>query len=270
MKFFIGTVLSAALAVCVSAQAEKSWTFNKPSDWIPSPKQELAVKDGVLTATGSIRLFSNAVPVDPSKTYTISAEIRQIAGLPRNVYVGFVPLDAKGDPISCAKVSVKKGTETTLSRAVKKGDKEIWIKVNKKWDPVSSIVGRSDAIAWNVKDDYSDLPNSNIYYCGIANVETVGNEMKVTLVRPFTADVPAGTKIRCHNDGGFMYTAGEGTPGRSDFKRFEGSAKGMLEIGYTTTSWPKGTKKCHVVLLLNWGGKKEGKTEFRNVILTVK
>lgn len=270
MKFFIGTVLSAAFAVCVSAQTEKSWIADKPSDWIPLPKQVLSVNDGVLTATGSVRLFSNAYPVDSSKTYTISAEIRQTAGMPRNVYVGFVPLDAKGDPISFAKVSVKKGTETALSRSVKKGDKEIWIKVNKKWDPMSSIVGRSDVIAWNVKDDFSDLPNSNISYCGIADVETVGNEMKVTLVRPFSASVPAGTKIRCHNDGGFMYSAGYGVPGRNEFKRFEGSAKGMLEVGYSAKSWPKGTKKCHILLLLNWGGQKNGKTEFRNVKLTVK
>lgn len=270
MKFFIGAVLGAALAVSVSAQTEKSWIADKPSDWIPWPKQVLTVKDGVITASGSVRLFSNARPVDPTKTYTISAEIRQISGLPRNVYVGFVPLDAKGDPISVAKVSVNKGTETALSRPVKKGDKELWIKINKKWSSLSSVIRMSSVIAWNVKEDFSDLPNSNISYCGIKKVETVGNEMKVTLARPFTADVSAGTMIRCHNDGGFMYSAGFGVPGRNDFKRFEGSVKGILDVGYTATSWPKGTKKCHILLMLNWGGQKTGKTEFRNVKLTVK
>ena len=271
MKFFIGTALTAAVAVCVSAQSEMSWTLDKAEDWVTTPTQTLIVKDGVITASGSVRLISKrAFPVDAAKTYTIAAELRQTAGLPRNVYVGFVPLDSKGNPISFAKVSARKGTETVLTRPVKKGAKEIWIKANKKWEPVGRLVKKGDAIAWNVKEDYSDLPNSNIAFCEIVNVETVNDEMKVTMRKPIKVDLPAGTTVRCHGDGGSMYTAGYGIPGRNDFKRFEGSAKGILDFGLSSTSWPKGTKRCHIILLLNWNGQKTGQTELRNMKLTVK
>ena len=272
MKKLSVFALCAALALpAICAPAVEVRQLDKPADWITTPTKTITAKEGVLSLNGSTRLLSfRTIPVDPAKTYDLSVDIRQASGLPRRVFVGFSPLDAKGNPISCAHVSAKKGTDTILTKAVKKGDKVIWIKAQKYWNPQYDVVKRNNVIVWNTKADYSDLPNRNTCYADVVKAETVKDEMKITLSKPFSTTLPAGTAIRCHSDGGFMYTAGYGIPGKGDFKQFAGTVKGMSKVGFTYDQWPVGTKRCRILLLLNWGGKADAVIEFRNAKLTIK
>ena len=265
-KLFMALVAAASFAA-VDAEVIK---YDTPADWITTPKRELTVKDGALCVRGKTRLLSKAFWIQEGKEYVISAEIRQPSGLPRQVYVGFMPEDQKGIFVSSAKVGVKNGTQTVLTKDVAKGDKVLWIKANKKWDLKLKTVTANDAIVWNVKEDLSDLPNNNYLLAAISSVETAGGEMKVTLRKPFTVNLAAGSALRIHGDAGYMYTGGYGIPGRNDFKQFSGTVKGHSKSGFTFNQWPAGSKRGRVVLLINWNGKGSDVTEVRNVQLTVK
>lgn len=271
MKHYLtGAFLTAAL-ICSSYAQTELRSLDKPTGWISDPTIVLEENEGVLTAAGQVRLISSQTfDVDPSKTYTISVELRHVAGLPRTAYVGVFPLDEKGEFISPAQVNAKKGSDTVLTKPVKKGDKEIWIKENKLWNPVLQNIPSALAIAWDTKEDYSDLPNKNNSYNSIVSSETVNGEMKITLKSPMRKDLPAGTKVRYHFDGGYMYSAGSSVPGRSDFRQFTGSVTGMNQIGYSANVWPKGTKKFRLLILANWRGNNSTKSEIRNAKVTVK
>ena len=70
-------------------------------------------------------------------------------------YVGFKLFDKNGKEISAHFVNARVGSETTVAKPVKAGDKVMIVKANPLWK--SGFY----AVALNAKKDLSDLPNDD-------------------------------------------------------------------------------------------------------------
>ena len=154
------------------------------------------------------------------------------------------------------------GSGTKLAADVKAGDKVIRIANGEKWKKSSS-----GYVAFNAKEDYSDLPNRECV-ANITKVEQTNGAWEVTLASPVKKDYPAGTGVREHADGGYLYAITAYPKG--EWTKVSGTLSGMPAIGDCTISsqktfWPC-TAKIRPILMVNWrvAGKK---VQIRNVTL---
>ncbi len=219
-----------------------------------------------ITASGRwAKATSKPFPVDPAKKYKLSGKIRAVPGtVGENFYFGFIPLDAKGRQIASEQVNVKtKGTDTELAAPVKAGDTVVKVKDASKWDAASPWF----VIAFNTKDDYSDLPNRELAQIVEKKIEKKGDVWEVTLKKPAAKDYPAGTKVRQQRYGAtYMYTAGAAKKAPADWQEFSGVVQGIAPIGNPARQWWNGTKQAQVLLIMNFESK-DGKTEFKDIVL---
>jgi hypothetical protein len=155
------------------------------------------------------------------------------------------------------------GTESTLAREVKPGDKTILVKATPKWAKRNYQV-----VVWGAQKDLSDLPNFN-FIGYVTAMQNVGENVEVTLKAPAKAAVPAGTSVRIHSEGGYMYTGGYCMPKTDDFTRLKGKAKGRAKVGMYGGAWAPGAVKARVIMLVNWGKYKET-TQIKDVKLEIK
>ena len=137
--------------------------------------------------------------IDPDKYYVVSVWVKAVGEKPSFAYLGIKPLDDKGRYISSQHVSAHPGTITELAAPCKAGDTVIKIKDGSKWKAHKHYVA-----AFNVEADKSDLPNRNVSD-GIKSVEKKDDYYEVTLLKPLKKAYPAGTKVREHRMGGYVY-----------------------------------------------------------------
>ena len=179
---------------------------------------------------------SGLVPVDPGKSYRVSAFFKAAGDKGKlRGYLGLKYYDADKNEMNYCGVWPVLGTEATLAKAVAKGD------------PAASVAPAAwrtpppwlYAVAFDVKDDLSDLPNSSVCLWG----------------RPLPRGYPAGTRIRLHRYcdppgvGGVVvprwteysfHVSGEAGRGDPNGKNFDGK-------NYTPKFW-NGTKYVKVVV----------------------
>jgi hypothetical protein len=133
------------------------------------------------------------IGVDPAKTYKLSGFFRSGDKDKKSkamLCIRYYNSDKKEiDPWSVIPVP---DTATTLSADAKRGDKTLRV-VPKEWSRHKAMLY---AVAFNVKDDLSDLPNFNT--SPIAEVSAKGEYNEITLNEPLSQDYPAGTKVRMH------------------------------------------------------------------------
>jgi len=263
MNASLKTMIGAAAMIAAGTLAAQTIELNKTTDWVKDPA--IVEKDGTLTVTKQVMFVSaKTFDVDPNKTYTISLSGKAQDGKDKSwVLFGFNVFDKKGRTISCPTVSVVAGTETVLAADVKKGDKSILVKDASKWKSIGYYY-----ICANAKADLSDLPNYNFIAAGIDKIEKKGNDWEVFFKKPVTADYPAGTMLRLHAGGGFLYT-GSSAYLDGNWKVMTGSIKGMSKSGYASNVWPVSTAKAQIVILANWTNKKLD-TQFKDISITIK
>lgn len=234
-----------------------------------NPKNVKVVDGNILEMTGRTELRSSTVfEVDPAKTYKISGELRQTAGEATRTYVGFVTLDEKKRNISAWNFNAIPGTDTELVEELKPTDTTLKVKDASKWEKRTKY----SRIMLGVADDYSDLPNFNYIAYEITDVKKDGDVWIATLDKPAKKAAKAGTKIRLHNSGGYMYTGGShATKAGDDWKQFSGSIKGHGKYGYSAyKAWPPGTAYAQVLILANWNsGKSPDVLQLKDVKLEV-
>ena len=155
------------------------------------------------------------ITVDPAKKYKVSVKVKQLGEVPALVYIGFIPYDAKNRIIRPHYGSNNtKGSATTLTAAVAKGATSITVTDASKWKK-----GKHYFIAFNVKDDMSDIPN--FAFAGvITKIEKTGDVYTVSFKKPLGVSYPVGTKVRQHRSGGtYVYTkAGKSPKEWTDWK----------------------------------------------------
>ncbi|MBW3020918.1 hypothetical protein KY334_06485 [Candidatus Woesearchaeota archaeon] len=153
-------------------------------------------------------LQSNMVDIDTSKTYTLSGWFKSGDNQPEfsNIYFGFVPYTEDEMPILSQNVIVVPGTETTLRRDIRKEDTEIRLQ---NLEDCENWVGNNlnEWVAFDIGDDYSDLPNFNISN-KIHSVYVKNGICRINFTDGVGVDAPTGTRVREHLSGAtYLYTA---------------------------------------------------------------
>lgn len=253
-QIFVGLITAAA------AVGGEVASLNAPADFtVPS---RVSDQDGVLFFKGNnISLVSKKIiTINPAKKYRISGEFKAAKGAPAaGIIMGFVPFDKNGVRIRTAEYNTVADTMTETAAAAKAGSKTIVLKDASKWDNKVPY----NVIAFNVADDFSDLPNRNIIGIVPGGVKMRDGVWEVTLSAPLKKDVPAGTKVR-QQRGGDSYINrlhkrlnDQWSPAFGIVAGFAGKTHSSLKF------WP-GTEKVRIVITFVRGSK-ESVTEFRNI-----
>ena len=248
MKFMLGT---AALLVAGSLAAQTA-TFNQAADW----KKNKLVSDGdgaLNIASQAMLVSSKRFDIDPAKTYTLKFSVAAPEVADKKtawVLGGFALYDKAGRPITCLQSAVMPNTQTEVAVGAKKGDSVLIVTDTSKIKK-SLYYG----IVAGAKKDLSDLPNRNLIGIGIKDVAKDGESWKITLARPLVKDVKAGTSIRVHYAGGYLYTAGSKYIGKN-WVVMAGKIKGIRKGVWAGNVWPAGAAKAEFIILANWNKQK--------------
>ena len=262
--------IAAALAVTAGTGmlfGAEVLKIEKASDLLENRNLTENAAEKSITASGRhARVTSKPFPVDPAKKYKLSGKFRAAPGTTGEVfYFGFIPLDEKGRQIASEYVNVpKKGTDTELAAPARKGDTVVKVKDASTWNAATPW----GFIAFNAKEDSSDLPNSDLLPIVEKKIEKKGDVWEVTLKKPAAKDYPAGTKVRQHRSGAtYLYTAAGNKPVSADWKEFSGKVVGFSENGTPSYRWWKGTKQAKILMILNYKTKSTGTTEFKDIVV---
>ena len=195
---------------------------------------------------------ADIIPVDGTKTYQLSGWFKSAGDKAAILYFGLMPLDANKVQINAPHVNLIEGTETELAEACKAGDTVLKAKDAGKWN----LSDKTDVIAFNVQDDYKDLPNRNISPI-VTKAENKNNVWELTLDKPCGKAYPAGTKVRQHKySSSYMYSAVNDSFQSADWVQFAGQIKGTAKSGAGGTQFWPGTKYVQIVILALPGGGK--------------
>ena len=259
------TIFSALALLSAGALAAQTATFNTPADWTKKPESRtVTLTDGVLTVTGNVTMISTRkFDFDPAKTYTLKAMAKTSGTEKSMFYFGFNLYDKDGRQIDSTMTNIVSQTDTELVAPVKKGDTTIKVKDGSKWK-----VRTWSGLVYNSDPSYSDLPNRSYLACPLKAVKQEGDAWTLTFSKPLTVDLAAGTKVRQHAGGGYMY-AGKYGQLTGEWQTFTGSAKGLLKAGFNFTKFAPGTAKVSLVMLVNWGNPK-ATAEIKDISLDIK
>ena len=264
-KHVLLMALLAAAGLVSAAEIEygtpEKWsTMNSRIKYQPESKE-----DGILAVKGSYLFYSDpAVQLSPEKKYRISGSFRKGGTEPASIYFGLAFFDEKGRRFDLANSNAVKQSDTELAAEAKKGDTVFRIKNGAGWQKFQGCV-----IALNTAADYSDLPNFNLIRNPIKSVTEADGSWTVTLTKPLTADIPAGTALRLHRPGGTFYVA-INRKLRAGWLKFDSRVLSGITNGpglFNNGLFPRGTAAFRVLIIANLGLKKESTVEFKEVKL---
>jgi hypothetical protein len=180
------------------------------------------------------------IPIDLNKTYKLSAWMRTLdRQFPASAYMGLRMYDKNKHAIYINNVGVCEGTESTLLKS-KAGTTELLVALNPNWEKQKYA-----AIAFNIEDNYQDLPNFNISP-EIKKIIKEENNYKVILKTPLKKSYPAGTKIRLHLPWGVpLYSVTYGWA-PTEWKQFSATLTGEALSGAPNDKFWRGTKYVRV------------------------
>jgi hypothetical protein len=203
-------------------------------------------QNGVLTIKGKQQLFiSKAFPVDPAKTYTITATCHSANGKSAAFMPIVIQYDAAGKPIGTGRVKTINGTFTELLAPVSFGAKTLLVKDAKLW-----LKKRLLCIAFNAKEDYSDLPNNRIAWTTVVDITPKDGAYQVTLDKAIPFSAPAGGIRQHHNGPLYIYPVG-GRKTSGGWDKLSGKISGMARNDFPQNQWAQGAKTAKLGLLIN-------------------
>ena len=257
MKALSLITVGVLAAVSLSAETVK-FDLNK----IKKPKN-VTVSEDVITVTGSQTIEFGKFQFDPKAKYTLSFEIKNGSTTkPASYYAGYFCHDKKGRRIYHGNVTYNPNTFTTLTKDIKVGDKTVSIKDGSNWK-------KGCQIAFNAKADDSDLPNYT-NFGEITNIEKKDGEWVLTFRKPLKTAYPAGTAVRNHRPGGYVYAI-RSIP-TADWMKKTNATQGVNKRSKNNTImnfWP-GTATIVPMILVNWDFKRNDTvSQIRNVSLTI-
>ena len=189
----IASLIAIGCALVCAAEPVKL-APSTPKEFTDGAKLETTDGALLVRTTGSF-ISKQHVAVDKTKPGRLTLEYKLAPGAkPDPFVVSLDVLDAKGIRIVGAHIFPIKTTETELAADAKKGDKTLKIKDASQWQDIP--LKRGTMVAFNVKEDLSDLPNRTV--SGL--IESVSPEGEVTLRVPLRVGYPAGTRVRVHRD----------------------------------------------------------------------
>lgn len=246
-------VLFAAAACSLSAAEDILACYTNASWHVPSWSPFYAIDD-FLGIRGYVQIHSKrSFEIDPDAEYEISGTFRSPAKQlkVRNFECGFIMIDEEGKQIPCTSYSNHPESITTLAADVKVGDKIIKIKKAPRWT--------GKFIAFDVKEDLSDLPNPAYHYT--KRVEQDGNYI-LTLRKPMKKAYKAGTKVRCHGQNK-LWTLNRFKVAPREWKKFSGRIKGIDKKAASTNKWYPGAVRACVFIIV----PANAALEFKDIIV---
>lgn len=258
------TLATAAVLAAGTLAAADTPTFDKLSDW--SKNRGLTIsEDGVMTLKGRrIDIYSKPFPVDPTKKYRFSMEIRRTPGaVAERSFVGNWSVSASGLRMLPEQVMAAKGTESTLAADAKKGAKEVVIVRPAGWK--DNFFKLYWGLVFDAKADLSDLPNTS--YDRVMSAEADGDKLKLTLQKPLDRDHAAGTAVRCHGSGNGMYGGWSNKPAPEEWTPVSWTVSGRAASGNPVTKWWANTEKGVIRIIANYN--QPSSLEVRNVKMEV-
>ncbi|MHB9138484.1 MAG: hypothetical protein ACYC4Q_03680 [Victivallaceae bacterium] len=205
------------------------------------------------------------VPADTSGEYLLTGYLKSGNDKANQVYIGLRMLDKNKRFIDPTSVSPLAKSETELAADVKKGDTVIKVKDASTWETLSKAKRLTVAFDADDSGEYKDLPNYNYY--NVKNLENKDGVWEATLVRPATADFPAGTKLRAHFACGHYMYVYAAKKNMADWTKITGSIKPVVKTDSPGGAFWPGTKYVQVLILANWGQKDGEVLQFSNVSL---
>ncbi len=198
-KFALTFMALSSLAASLEAA---EILYDKAENWMyEGRKEKPPCNNGVFTLQGQLHFFGRElISAEPGKSYSVTAEIRnpKEEKLP-GVCIAVVFVDDKGKSIPTREYLAMPGTETELAAPAGMTDTTLTVKANPLWKKHQHW---NYVVAFGVKDDGSDLPNSKVS-TNITEFKPEGDTVKVTLSKPLYAEFPAGTKVRLHHNASF-------------------------------------------------------------------
>jgi len=189
---------------------------------------------------------SQIIAIDPLKSYKLSGWVKNTDTKKRTVYLSLMPLDANKERIKCENVNSIANTETELAEACRAEDTVIKIKDANNW---KFSENKLDLIAFNILNDYKDLPNFNISGGAVIKAEIKNTIWELTLDKACGKTYPAGTKVRQHQyASGFIYPVYQHEFNSADWKELTGEIKGMSKFGAGGNQFWAGTKYVQVII----------------------
>ena len=260
MSILVGAAALFAAGV-LSAQEVK--TFNKAADW----GKNAAVTDGedCLKVSRKAMLIGPKFKIDPNKSYTLKFSVcaQNIQGKDYSwCLAGFDVYGKNGRTISCVNVNPVPGTLTEVAADAAKGSQTLTVKDGSKFRKGSYLSLYSGA-----KADLSDLPNYNVIAIGIKDVQKKDDAWEITLRGKLISNVKAGTMIRQHSAGGYLYTAGARNV-TDKWGVMQGKVKGFSKSGWAGNKWPVGAESARFIILVNWSNKKL-ETQLKDISMTI-
>ena len=262
----------SALFIATGVNAEEKTLYDW-SDDAAVLKKEWSGKityekiDGKLCGVTTSRSYIKSkkfFPVEAGRKYTLSGDFKGLGQEKSKVYFGFMTYDKNKKYIAHYHSNVILGSDTTLVKACKKGSKSLVVKANKKWK-------KNFTVAFNVKDDFSDLPNRDVLYKIFKVTPKEDGNMLVELTKPVNKDYPEETKVRAHTSayGTYTYTAIAGSKLSSDWKSYKGTATLAVPGKMSHKLFRPGTAFVKILMLPNYGKKKDAKMAFKDLTLKV-
>ena len=243
--------------------------YNAPANWsLLHPRfqyQPEAKSEGILSVSGCRFLYSDpAVEFSKDKKYRFSGSFRKSGTEPAKLFFGLAFYDEKGRRFDFANSNAEANSDTEMTEDAKKGDTVFRIKNGKGWQKYKGCI-----IALNTMPDYSDLPNFNLIRIPIKSVTEADGNWTVTLSKPLSVNISAGTPVRLHRPGGTFYIVANRKL-RASWLKFESrvlsgitDGPGLVEKGL----FPRGTKTFRLLVIANLGLKNESTVEFKEVKL---
>jgi len=194
------------------------------------------------------------IPVDGTKTYKYTGWFKSADAQKPTVFFGLSPLTENKKAINSLNINAMPATEAVLAEACTPDDTIIKIKNISNWN----VDDGNAFIAFDVDDsgEYKDLPNFNVATSEVLKVERKDAVFEATLKRACEMNYSAGTKIRLHHSGGYLYAAHIKEFQSNEWTQISGEIQGTSKDGDRARGkqfWP-GTKYVKVVVLAVGGG----------------
>lgn len=256
---FLSIFAMSVLAVSLSAETIK---YDLKKEF--ANNRQVSFNGDVMTFKGPGSLVFKPIKLDPAAKYTLTVTVKKDGSAKAFAYhCGFYCYDKAGRMIVCQNISSSKPSFTSLAKDVKPGDKTVTVKDGSKWR-------KGGLVAFNAKQDYSDLPNREVVG-QITKIEKQGDVWVITLSSPVKKAYAAGTDVREHFYGGYVYAVAGGKL-TDDWKTVTGSISGVNPPengGYFKKFWTS-TVSIRPMILLNWNwGDRTGSTQIKDVTLTI-
>lgn len=243
--------MSTSLAL--ADEVVMSYDFEKPAD-IAGWGRSAAAADDAHAGSHALQLTRrdwimspDKVEIDPDATYELSAMVKVPKGnLPTKMLLSTRFYNSAGDMIQPTAVSVIPDAANTLAADAREGDTELLLA-----RPVETQMA---AIAFNVHEDLSDLPNNENVRVAVDKAtrkvimtqEAAG--MRIKLRTPMKQAYPAGTAVRLH---GYVDYVNQGSPVDEAWKKVSFRINGQSELGKPRkqTFW-HGTQRMQIAVFV--------------------